>query len=583
MKLTVGRKVLLALMVLSFLTLSASAAPLVKVEVSNSTAYESLTVLNPEDGNWVEMEGGMEESLPAVKLIYNGINSREYTKGDKTIKITTYGITEYENYIVDYPFSKHPFYYKSAVEVKVLGEDAITGKNAYIYLIKTYPTEIRDALSSAVDGDTKLFRDLLNNSIANQTITLNSVGDGTASFGTLNPGDYVVVATLNESSAENITLISTTAFEVLEHDSTLEVSDVTRTSLDTGFVSGEFRIIGGNATYTYIAALIKEDEEFDLRLESGGTKAGTNLKLNDAKLVDSFKIGGVGLENVNATTVYNWITNAFTDASVGVEKDKSGNTYDFSLPVAGMPGGDYYLYVAAWNTTNSSQRVVAFSQESAKITLRRGGGGAPPALPPGTAEVHTTPEGIVTSAVTVTSPDGKATAEIPAGIIARDIAGNPLTEVRVMSPSTLPAAHPPNVEYKGYAYDFGPTGATFSEPIVISITFDPADFTTGTTVVICTYEGEWKRLDTTVVENTATAKVDHFFTFVLFAEKAVPTPTPSPALIPTPTPTPSPAPAPTPTPTPAPVPRLPPLFWILIVTAVIVIAGIIIAVLRKKK
>ena len=56
--------------------------------------------------------------------------------------------------------------------------------------------------------------------------------------------------------------------------------------------------------------------------------------------------------------------------------------------------------------------------------------------------------------------------------------------------------------------------------------------------------------------------------------------TPAPAT-PAPTITP-PSTAPTPAPTPAPVPGLPPLFLILIVTAVIVIAGIIIVVLRRK-
>ncbi len=348
--------------------MSASAAPLVKVEVSNSTTYESFTVLNPKDGNWIEMEGGKEASLPTVKFIYNGTNNTEYRKGDKEIKITTYGINEYEDYIVDYPFSNHSFYYEDdAVEVKVLGEEDIAGENASIYLIRTGPREIKDALSSAVDGDTKLFRDLLNNSILENITTLNGNGNGTASFGTLNPGDYVVVATLNASSDKNITLVSTTAFDVLEHRSELEVSNVTRTSVSEGFVSGEFRILGGNATYTYIAALIKADDKFDLRLESNGTKAETNLKLNNATLVESFTIGGVGLKNVNATTVYDWITNAFTNASVEVEKGKSGNTYDFSLPVVELPDGDYYIYVAAWNVTNSSQRVVAFSQKEVKI------------------------------------------------------------------------------------------------------------------------------------------------------------------------------------------------------------------------
>jgi len=84
-------------------------------------------------------------------------------------------------------------------------------------------------------------------------------------------------------------------------------------------------------------------------------------------------------------------------------------------------------------------------------------------------------------------------------------------------------------KYKGYAYDFGPSGATFSEPVEISITFDPADFE-GLTPVIYMYDEkakEWKPLETKIVGNKAIAKVTHFTIFVLFGEKKVPT-TPSP-------------------------------------------------------
>jgi len=57
------------------------------------------------------------------------------------------------------------------------------------------------------------------------------------------------------------------------------------------------------------------------------------------------------------------------------------------------------------------------------------------------------------------------------------------------------------------------------------------------------------------------------------------TPTPTPLVMPTPLP--AVTPAPTPTPTPAPVPRIP-MYLILIVAAIVVIAGIIIMVLRRK-
>ena len=211
-----------------------------------------------------------------------------------------------------------------------------------------------------------------------------------------------------------------------------------------------------------------------------------------------------------------------------------------------------------------------------------GGGGGPPAPTPVVTTLHTDATGKVTSSVTATSSDKKACATIPAGTIAKDAAGNPLTEVKVTPPPSLPAMLPPDVEYKGYAYDFRPDGATFSEPIEISITFDPADFR-GTTPVIYTYEGGWKRRDTTVVDNTATTQVGHFSTFVLFAEKVALAPSPAPTSTPTLTPSPASIPTPTPIPTLAPVPGLPSLFLILIVTAVIVITAVIIVVRRRKK
>ena len=339
--------VALTLIVLTYLCLcltsSASAAPLFTIEVRNATsgAYEeSLTVLNPGDGNWIERVGGEEVRLPAITLVFD-CASRDYVKGDKNVTLNVYGTAT----DVDYPFSEyHQYYYGDAVSVRanILGEDDLAGSTAYAYLVKTGPGKMNRLWNSTFAGDLTPFRDLLDNCVAKQPVTLNSEGDYAAvDFGNLlDPGDYLVLATLNESTAQNITIISAAAFEVLEYESKLEV---TRTS---PFVEGTLTI---NATlpctYNYTAALIRKDEAFDLRWECEGAETELNLKLSAATTAESINIlGGSGLEKLTPCVLYDWL---MTFQTVSVEKGESGTTYNFSLPVMGMPPGEYYLYVMA--------------------------------------------------------------------------------------------------------------------------------------------------------------------------------------------------------------------------------------------
>jgi len=211
------------------------------------------------------------------------------------------------------------------------------------------------------------------------------------------------------------------------------------------------------------------------------------------------------------------------------------------------------------------------------------GGGGPTDTSTATGEtpVSTEPTGEVTSTVTATSADAKASVTIATGIIAKDAAGSPLTAVTVTSPSTLPASAPSGVNYvAGYAYNFGPTGATFSEPVTISITFDTAKFE-GKTPVIHVYEaGAWNALATTVVGNKATATVTHFSTFVLFAaEKVEVTPTPTPIVTTTPTV------MPTPTLTPPVTTPVKPLWGLIIgiIIAVVIVCAAAYYFYTKKK
>ena len=207
-----------------------------------------------------------------------------------------------------------------------------------------------------------------------------------------------------------------------------------------------------------------------------------------------------------------------------------------------------------------------------------GGGAAAPAVGAGETSVSTEPTGEVKTSVTAKSADAKAAVTIPAGTIAKDAAGKPLAKVTITPPSVLPAAPPATVSYVGYAYNFGPEGATFEPAIEISIEFDPTKFE-GKTPVIYTYEaGKWVRLDTRIEDNKAIAKVDHFSTFVLFGEeKVVITPTPTPTATPTMPPV---SPTPSPTPTPTPKPGIPGYEAVFTIAGLLAVAYL---VLRRKR
>ena len=218
----------------------------------------------------------------------------------------------------------------------------------------------------------------------------------------------------------------------------------------------------------------------------------------------------------------------------------------------------------AYITENASYLVnitvnVTALPTSTPTTPRRSGGGGRVAPPAKTGEtlVSTDPTGKVTTTTIATSANAKAIVTIPVGTIAKDAFGKAIEKVSVKPASKIHSIPPkvslpcpPGTTGVKYAYDFGPVGAAFSEPVEISISFDPTDFHEGTTPVIYTYEtGEWKSLDTTVIDNRAVTKVYHFSTFVLFAKEKVAevisTPTPTPTLLPVATLTPTPAPIPT--------------------------------------
>jgi len=129
--------------------------------------------------------------------------------------------------------------------------------------------------------------------------------------------------------------------------------------------------------------------------------------------------------------------------------------------------------------------------------------------------------------LTATSVDENLTINIPAGTIALDKDGNPLS----MLTSAINPIPPPSSEETsiiGQAYDIGPTGATFDPPITLKYVYDPALIPDGVAeedLFMAYYDGktgEWPELPFTVdpATNTMTGSVQRLATIAIIAPLA---------------------------------------------------------------
>jgi len=434
--------VLVPLVLVLLMTMPASAEQLAKVEIfEGNTLNESLTVLKD---CWIELGGGKEVKVPSIEFYYSGVDNARYQRGTKTVNITSFVGSSYS---VVYPYSSHRIY--NAGDNVVINLNTTLGSaEVHLYTVRTYPTEVKNAIEQAIDGDTSTLRNLLSNAYDYTTFQLSN-GRGSTTLSNVPAGDYVVVALLNASSDRNVTLVAATAFTVLEHGSTLSVPSTVQRS--SSYLDGTFSIVGGSesASYRYVVALIKEDRVAKFTLTSDGTKATTDLKLNDATLVQGFRVGGVGLNNVNADTVTDWLNDAF-GGYISVATTSTGTSFDFSLVVQDLPAGSYYLYAAAWNSTNSSQRVVAFNWTEVNIVT--------------VTPTTTTPTPTTTTTATPRPPAGGGGGGGGGG-------GAPL-------PGAVPGVVGPYITIKaGEEGVFKLSYSTFLDVYVKSITFKPEEDT----------------------------------------------------------------------------------------------------------
>jgi len=132
-------------------------------------------------------------------------------------------------------------------------------------------------------------------------------------------------------------------------------------------------------------------------------------------------------------------------------------------------------------------------------------------------------DGGLTKDTVVESSHSTTTLTLFAGTKALDPLGNPVNSIIVTTPSSLPSDTPREVIESGLYFRFGPSGTTFSQDVMITMDFNPADFE-GRTPVIYTYTSEdgWIALETTVdwENGRATAYISHFSLYALFGTEA---------------------------------------------------------------
>jgi parallel beta-helix repeat protein len=128
-------------------------------------------------------------------------------------------------------------------------------------------------------------------------------------------------------------------------------------------------------------------------------------------------------------------------------------------------------------------------------------------------------DGGITGDTVIKSSNVVTTLTLYKGTKAVDPQGNPVNSIIVTTPASLPADTPREVMESGLYFRFGPEGTNFSQDVMVTMDFDPADFE-GRTPVIYTYTSEdgWVPLETTVdwENGRATAMISHFSLYALF-------------------------------------------------------------------
>lgn len=365
---------------------AAQSQPFAYINITNG-AYapsENITIM---ENNWVELQGGVEVTIPKLTFVYNGFNETNYTQDGREINITI-EVDENTDHEVEYPLSytTHQFFYNdSTVEIAF---DTSLNMIANYSIAKTYPTEVVDIADALLHGNTTKFRNLFNGALSSKGMV--SLPSGTVSK-SLEAGDYILLLTDKSLSENDFTIISATLIEVLEYKSELTAPSSIEQNEN---IDVTMNLIGApEKDRRYGGVLIKKEvyeKEREIRLTSDATKIGTTLTIDGVvSLIENWEIFGVGLGNVDASIAKEKIEGIINKADA-CSVNPGSTSKGFTITTDDLPTGTYILSVGVWQ---GSDKLVAFNQKEIKIEEKEeekivtgggggGGGGVSLVLPP---------------------------------------------------------------------------------------------------------------------------------------------------------------------------------------------------------
>jgi methanogen extracellular protein (TIGR04279 family)/PGF-pre-PGF domain-containing protein len=331
------------------------ANPIASINFSDRVVYVLDHANDPVNGNWIIMKSPHKEKriqLPhPIKFTYSGPTSKEY----KGVSGTMY-MDEDGNYKVTYPstplYLTHPIYlpYEN-VSMSFYGERALKGE-VEIYLFNSTLKTGRGILDAFNANDIKSLDKLFSKSADGRykkyTATLGKNGDLLDyDFGPFDAGQYCIVM-VQKNNDNSLTVLSTTAFVVAKYDISVSAPNhITKEkNLD---ISMNLENAPDQNNYTYGAVLIKKQAyRADIKINSDGTRNGTNVIVNDIDVIDEF---GINSSNYRSkftrgelqTEIQTLIGEGNGALAIG---EKGENT--LSLTTFDLPVGNYYLFVGAY-------------------------------------------------------------------------------------------------------------------------------------------------------------------------------------------------------------------------------------------
>jgi hypothetical protein len=336
------------------------------------------------------------------------------------------------------------------------------------------------------------------------------------------PGDYALAAIAMDG--DRIGLLGVMPIVVMESG---DQGSITPTSVQQ------------NATLT-------AQFRYDTPCERLGVVVLRDVAYNGTALIDAATIGK---DSLRLNLTYNGIPatqklagNVYVSPSSG--KYVVANTNQASISTSGLEPGTYRVYMVAQSANGTMQ---AYGQHTLTITPSvtptptptpaphgggggGGGGSSAPTTYTGTGTLLTGSAGTVLKTIRVNAEDNGANLLVPIGTKALDKDGNPLKSISLspLAGSDVPAVPTGAVfQFAGYAYEAGPSGATFEPGITLTLT-PPDDFwnsldLTNNQLTLMWYNQEsglWEEIQATISpgSKTVTATLTHFSIYALFTE-----------------------------------------------------------------